>query len=92
MSSRFSIYLRALTILGEHYKIIKFFVVEDKVSYWTLRRVVWQKLTNVPNFRTAHMIMSLMMEAVSTSETSVHFYHTTRCNILEERHIRCSEN
>jgi hypothetical protein len=26
----------------------------------------------------------LMMEAVSTSDTSVNFYHTTQCSILED--------
>jgi hypothetical protein len=33
-------------------------------------------------------------EAVSTSETSVNFYQTTRCNIPEDRHLhtRCREN
>jgi hypothetical protein len=29
-----------------------------------------------------------MMEAVSTSETSVNFYQTTRRNILQDSHIR----
>jgi hypothetical protein len=28
--------------------------------------------------------IALMMEAVRTSETSVNFYQTTRCNIPEE--------
>jgi hypothetical protein len=28
-----------------------------------------------------------MVEAVSTSETSVNFYQTTRCNIPEDRHL-----
>jgi hypothetical protein len=28
-----------------------------------------------------------MMEAVSTSETSVNFYETTRRNILEDSHL-----
>jgi hypothetical protein len=34
------------------------------------------------------------MEAVSTSETSVNFYETTRCNIPEDSHIHthCREN
>jgi hypothetical protein len=32
-------------------------------------------------------IMALMMEAVSTSETSVNFYQTTRSNITEDTHL-----
>jgi hypothetical protein len=31
--------------------------------------------------------MALMMEAVSTSETSVNFYKTTRCNNPEDSHL-----
>jgi hypothetical protein len=39
-------------------------------------------------------IVALMMEAASTSETSVNFYHTTRSNIPEDSHlhIRRREN
>jgi hypothetical protein len=32
-------------------------------------------------------IIALMMEAVRTSETSVNFYETTWCNILEGCHL-----
>jgi hypothetical protein len=32
-------------------------------------------------------IIALMMEAVSTSETTVNFYQTTRCNIPEDSHL-----
>jgi hypothetical protein len=32
-------------------------------------------------------VIVLMMEAVSTSETSVNFYQTTRCNISEDIHL-----
>jgi hypothetical protein len=32
-------------------------------------------------------LIALMMEAVSTSETSVNFYQTTRRNIPEDSHI-----
>jgi hypothetical protein len=32
-------------------------------------------------------IIALMMEAASTSETSVSFYQTTRRNIPEDRHL-----
>jgi hypothetical protein len=41
-----------------------------------------------PTFR--ERLIALMMEAVSTSETSVNFYETTRCNIPEDRHLRSS--
>jgi hypothetical protein len=39
-------------------------------------------------------IIVLIMEAVGTSETSVNFLHTTRCNVPEDSrlHIRRSEN
>jgi hypothetical protein len=33
-------------------------------------------------------IIALMMEAVSTSETSVNFYQTKRRNILEDSHLQ----
>jgi hypothetical protein len=42
-----------------------------------LRRVVWKKFTDVSEVFTASVIRAmsaLMMEAVSTSETSVNFY------------------
>jgi hypothetical protein len=39
-------------------------------------------------------IIALMMEALSTYETSVNFYQITRCNIPEDSHLytRRSEN
>jgi hypothetical protein len=33
------------------------------------------------------MVIALMMEAASTSETSVNFYETTRRNIPEDSHL-----
>jgi hypothetical protein len=41
-----------------------------------LHRVVWKKFIDISGERTASII-ALMIEAVSTSETSVHFYQTT---------------
>jgi hypothetical protein len=35
----------------------------------------------------ASVKIALMMEAESTSETSVNFYHTTRRNNLEDSHL-----
>jgi hypothetical protein len=32
-------------------------------------------------------LVALMMEAASTSETSVNFYQTTRCNTPEDSHL-----
>jgi nucleoside diphosphate kinase len=32
-------------------------------------------------------LIALMMEAVRTSETSVNFYQTTRCNNAEDSHL-----
>jgi hypothetical protein len=62
-----------------------------------LRRVVWQKLTHVSQLLTASIISAIttvMIEAVSTSETSVNFYQTTRRNIPEDSHLhtRMHEN
>jgi hypothetical protein len=39
-------------------------------------------------------MIALMMEAASTSETSVNLYHTTQCNILavSQLHIRQYKN
>jgi hypothetical protein len=48
-----------------------------------LRCVVWYKFTDVSEMIT----ISLMTEAVSTSETSVNFYETTRRNITEDNHL-----
>jgi hypothetical protein len=50
-----------------------------------MSRVVSYKLTDVSEMRTASIIreLILMMEAVSTSETSVNFYETTLRNIPE---------
>jgi hypothetical protein len=53
-----------------------------------LRRVVWQKLTDISeDFRGA----ITLMDTVSTSETLVTLYQTTRRNIPQDRHlhIRC---
>jgi cell division protein FtsL len=54
-----------------------------------LRRVVWQKLTDISEVRIA-----LVVEAVNTSETSVNFYHTTRRTIPGNNHLhtRLREN
>jgi hypothetical protein len=50
--------------------------------------VVSYKLTDVSDIRTASIIrafiIALMMEAVSTSETSLNIYQTTRSNISED--------
>jgi hypothetical protein len=35
----------------------------------------------------AEVLFALMMQAVSTSETSANFYQTTRRNILEDSHL-----
>jgi hypothetical protein len=52
-----------------------------------LRRVVWQKITNVSEVLTASIIRALVMEAVITSETSVNFYQTARRNNPEDSHL-----
>jgi hypothetical protein len=43
-----------------------------------------------------HVLISLMVEVASTSETSVNFYRTSRCNNSEDSHLdlhtRCCKN
>jgi hypothetical protein len=46
--------------------------------------VVWQNLTDVSEALTAFVMKVPMMEAVSTSETSVKLYQTTRSMIPED--------
>jgi hypothetical protein len=58
---------------------------DDWMSSGMLRRVVSQKLTDV--LEAVSRAIALMMEAVSTSETSVNFHKTTRCNIPEGCHL-----
>jgi hypothetical protein len=43
----------------------------------------------IPHFSIAHrrILNALMMEAASTSETSVNFYQSTRRNIPEDSHL-----
>jgi hypothetical protein len=45
-------------------------------------------LTEVAEVVTASTIRAIKVEAVSTSETSVNFYETTRRNILEDCHVK----
>jgi hypothetical protein len=45
-------------------------------------------LTGVSEVLTASNITALMMEAVSTSETLVNFYETTRRNIPKDSHLQ----
>jgi hypothetical protein len=47
-----------------------------------LHCAVWYKFTGVSEVLTASIIITLMMEAVITSET-YHFYETTSCSIEE---------
>jgi hypothetical protein len=44
--------------------------------FWDMRRVVWPKFIDVSEVLTASIMraIALMIEAVSTSETSVTFY------------------
>jgi hypothetical protein len=51
-----------------------------------LHRVVWKKFTDVSEMLVASIIRK-MMEATSTSETSVNFYQTIRRNIPEDSHL-----
>jgi 16S rRNA C1402 (ribose-2'-O) methylase RsmI len=56
-----------------------------------LRRVVWQKFTDVSEVLTASIIramIALIIEAARTSETLVNFYQTTRRYNPEHSHLR----
>jgi hypothetical protein len=50
-----------------------------------LLRVFWYKFTDVSEVLAASIIraITLVMEAAVTSETSVNFYQTSRCNVPE---------
>jgi hypothetical protein len=54
------------------------------MSSGMLRLIVSKKLTDTSEVIIAAIINALMMEAVSTSETSISFYETARSNIPEE--------
>jgi hypothetical protein len=62
-----------------------------------LHRVVWWKLTYVSDVLTASIIRAIivmLMEAVSTSETSTNFYQTTWYNVPEDSDLhnrRCEK-
>jgi hypothetical protein len=45
-------------------------------------------LTNVSEELTVSIISTLMMEAVSTSETPVNIFHTTQRNIPEDSYLQ----
>jgi hypothetical protein len=51
-----------------------------------LRRVVWQKVSEVSEVLAAPI--TLMMGVASTSETSANFYQTTRRNNPEDSHLQ----
>jgi hypothetical protein len=53
-----------------------------------LLSVVWYKFTDVSEVLTASLIIAMMMEAVNTSEASVHFYQIIRRNISEDSNLR----
>jgi hypothetical protein len=57
------------------------------LSSWILRREFWQRLTDVSQVFTASVMRTMVMEAVSTSETSVNFYWTTWHTNSEHRHL-----
>jgi hypothetical protein len=60
------------------------------MSSGLLGRVVWYKFKDISEVLAASIIkamISLMTEAANTSETSVNFYQTTRCNNPEDSHL-----
>jgi hypothetical protein len=59
-----------------------------------LRLVVWPILADVSEELTASTIIALIMEAISSYETSVNIYQTSRHNIPEDcrLHTRRRDN
>jgi hypothetical protein len=51
-------------------------------------RIIWYKFADVSDVIAASIIITLMIEAARTSETSVNFCETTRRNIPEDRRLR----
>jgi mannose-6-phosphate isomerase class I len=56
-----------------------------------LNRVVWQKFTDVSEVLAASIIIGLIMEAASASDTSVNFYQTTWRNNPEDSHLHTTQ-
>jgi hypothetical protein len=54
-------------------------------AFWDVKPCSLVDITDISEVLTA---ITLMMEAVSSSETSVSIYHTTQCNIPEDSHIK----
>jgi hypothetical protein len=52
-----------------------------------LNHIVWQQFTDVSDILAASIIIALMIEAASTSEMSVNFYHTIQCYNPEDSHL-----
>jgi hypothetical protein len=55
--------------------------------FWDVTPCSLVEMTDVSEVLTFSIIIALLMEAVSTSETSVTFYHSTRCNISEDSYL-----
>jgi hypothetical protein len=53
-----------------------------------LRHEVWLKFIDVSKVLTAFIIIAVMTETASTSETSVNFYHTSWRNIPEDSNFQ----
>jgi hypothetical protein len=62
--------------------------------FWVVAPCSLVEFTDVSEVLAASIIRAIMMEAVSTSQTSVNFYQTTRRNNPEDSHLRslsCSQ-
>jgi hypothetical protein len=47
----------------------------------------WYNITDVSEVLATSIIIAMVMESASTSETSVNFYRTTRRNIPQDSHL-----
>jgi hypothetical protein len=58
------------------------------IVFWAFAPCSSQKLTDILEVITASIIRVMMMEAVSTSETTVNFHETAWCKIPEESFLQ----
>jgi hypothetical protein len=60
------------------------------IVFWVVAPCSLFEVPEVSNMHAASIIpIALMMEAASTSETSVNFYQTTQRNNPEDSHLQC---
>jgi len=69
-----------------------YFALKFSSEILTTNSVVWSNFTDVSEVFAASIFITLMVKAVSTFETSVNVFQTTRLSIPEDLYIRRGEN